>query len=262
MKNYFLKIIALIFVVGIFFTACTEDFKPDSSTAKDNIMTQNILLEIFELVNNNTVTYNSEKSFLYDTTCFSKTIDTLEDGMFRLTITFDKENCDFEDNFERKGQIITVFEENWFEDKNKILTTTFNNFSINDAAITGEIQIEFMLFESLTQKHKITANNLKINFPDKTEIICSGNLLRHIKEENKIEINSEYSGKGRNGSAYTTLGEKIIKDYSCDQKQATSGRFTITKTDSGDVIILDFGEGECDGEYIITENGTTVSVSQ
>jgi len=39
MKNYFLKIIALIFVVGIFFTACTEDFKPDSSTAKDNIMT-------------------------------------------------------------------------------------------------------------------------------------------------------------------------------------------------------------------------------
>ncbi len=262
MKKNLSKIITLIFVVGIFLTACTEEFKPDSSTAKDNVMAQDILLEIFELVNNNTANYNSEKSFLYDTSCFSKTIDTLEDGMFRLTLTFDKEDCDFEDELERKGQIITIFEENWFEDKNKILTTTFNDFSIDDAVITGEIKIEFVSFEALTQKHKITANYLKIRFPDKTEINCSGNLIRHIKEDNKIELNSEYSGLAKNIEAYTTLGENIRTDLSCDKKQSTSGRFTITKTNSGDVLIVDFGDGECDGEYTVTQNGTTVSVVQ
>jgi len=260
MKKGITKIITIIFVAGIIFNSCTEDFKPDSSTAKDNVMLQNILIEIFELVSNNTVSNNTTKLLINDSSCYSKTIDTLDDGTFRLTITFDKEDCEFDDGQERKGQIITTFEENWFEDKNKTITTTFNNFSIDEATITGEIKIEFIRFESLTQKHKITANNLKITLPDDTKITCSGNIERHIIDNNKIKINSEYSGTAKNGSKYTTLGEDIITDFSCEQKQSTSGRITITKTDTGDVVLVDFGDGECDDEYIVTQNGTTVSV--
>jgi len=97
MKKGITKIITIIFVAGIIFNSCTEDFKPDSSTAKDNVMLQNILIEIFELVSNNTVSNNTTKLLINDSSCYSKTIDTLDDGTFRLTITFDKEDCEFDD---------------------------------------------------------------------------------------------------------------------------------------------------------------------
>ncbi len=271
MKKDFLKIFVLIFVFGAFLTACQEEFKPDTETAEDNARAENALGDVFALVSNNT-SGDGGKSFLEDTTdeCFTRVIDTLEDGTFRLTLTFDSTGCDSGDGVIRKGQIITTFAGNWFEDKTKIVTTTFNNFSRDDVVLTGEVKIEFLGLENLKPRHQLTATGMKLSFPDGKEITWSGTrtvkwlsgfLTRRIRKDDKIEINSEYAGVGRGGSSYTTLGENLVKDFACEYKQPVSGRFTITKPETGDVLTIDFGAGECDGEYTVTQNGTTVSIA-
>lgn len=262
--------IIILTITVIFINSCQEAFSPDTITAEDNAKIENLLNDMFTLVSS-TANEDSEqlRSQRIDSECTERQLDTLDDGVLKLTLTYDENGCETENGLIRKGQIITFFQRDWIQNKELSITTTFKDFYINDSKITGEIKIEYLGVEGLHPKYKQTATNMTISLPEEKQISWSGSrevkwlsgfLTRQNRNDDKIEINSSYTSNNRNGESYASKGENLIKDFSCEFPQIIAGKITIKKLDTEESeLIIDFGNEECDADYTITQNGVTVT---
>ncbi len=262
------KLFFFILIMGFFFASCQQEFQPDIKIANENERAEKTLNSIFVFVMENTV---DQENALFDEPCITKLVENLEDDFVKLTATYDSIGCIGKDEIKRRGQIVAVYRNNWFDDLNKDVIVTFNNFSQDDVLITGEIKITFFGLKDLKPEHELIATRMRLVFPDDKEFNWSGthyviwregHLTIHDKKDDIIEINSELSGVNTSGETFTTYGEQLIEDFSCSYRQFISGEYTITKTGSGDLVKINYGTGECDGEYIVSQNGVNVSVGQ
>ena len=272
MKKIVLSILSIIFILSMFLISCEEEgtFDPDTVTAEDNARAEGVFGDIFALTSNNTSEEGGGKALLGDSTdCFDVdiVIDTVA-GTRTMTLTFDEAGCDLGDGVIRKGQIIAVYEPNWFSGAGKTVTTTFNEFSRDNNVVNGTIEIVFLRLDGLKPVHKITATDMSITLEDGKTIAWSGErtikwlngfLTRRNRKDDILEINSEITGTNRNGEAYTSLGVNVVKDYTCEYKMPVSGTINITK--GTDIMSVDFGNGDCDCEYVLTQNGVSVTLT-
>lgn len=265
MKTNYLKFfLGVIAILGITFWACeTTEFDPDSATAQDNARAEGSIIDVFGLVSSNAdEDGGGEKSATLE--CY--TVDFSRDtasGIRTLIITFDSLGCEIDGSVYR-GQINTAIDGNWFE-VGSTMTTTFNNFSKDSVIHTGTMVATYTSNDNLTPIHNITATNMKLEFPNGKTITwtaereikwLAGYLTRKNRADDKLQINGTLTGVNKAGENFTSVSTNLIKEPAC--QLFVSGTIVITK--GLDIINIDFGDGECDGEFTVTQNNYDVVV--
>jgi hypothetical protein len=269
-------ILAALFAVAIAFTSCRKDediVKPDftNRSATDNATAENMFADVFkqasdgmehakQTVEGNHSSYDALNSNVsitidpYDLTTFPKTI----------TLDFGSANALCDDGYYRRGKVVIVTT-GWYRDSGTVITVTPENYYVNDNFVEG--------MESLTNKGHNAAGNLNYDyFVDGTVTTTDGIISWHSERNNEwiegesTELNPWDDVYLVTGSAYGTNAEG--EDYTMNitsplRVQAgcrwiTAGVLVIQ---SGNYqLIVDYGDGNCDGLVTVTYNGTDYQI--
>lgn len=266
-KKFLFLILGFSVIFGITFFACEEpSINPDSETAKQNARAEGSIIDVFGFVSSNADGGGkaiNEECYTLD---FNHDVTT---GIRTLSITFDEAGCTINDVV-FKGEIeAEIINGSWFEVGSQ-MTITFENFERDGYGLSGTIVALYERNEGeniteLVPVQTITTTDMVQTYPDGKTFAWSG--TREIKwlsgfftklnrSDDKIEINANITGTNLAGEAFTSVSESLIKNPDCDQ--FVSGTVTITK--GTDIITINFGNGECDGEFSVTQGGVSINI--
>jgi len=211
----------------------------------------------------------------------ARTTEDIADDRFSCAdVTMDRESktiiVDFGPGCEgprgriRSGVIRISYSGFWLRPGSEI-TTTLENFSIDGRQIEGTRTVTNITTNG-APKHQITLTGGKITFLDGTEATREVNRIRKwvradnpLNDEFHILAESSASGVNRNGKDYqVTIEEDLVYKIRCRQDLTylpVSGVKVITTGDN--LIVMDFGDGECDNIITASFNGVirTIEVS-
>lgn len=267
-KNLLKTALGILLLSGISFFSCEDpQFNPDTSTAQDNARAEGSIIDVFGLVSSNAD--GGGKSLKADSACYDIdfTLDSVS-GVRNLVITFDTAGCTINDII-YKGKISSVIHGNWFE-VGSTLTTTFENFERDGIKIGGTITATYDSLAGTgldkTPIHTITSTDMVQTYTDGKTVTWSGTteiqwlsgyFTRRDRSDDKLLISGNTTGTNRSGEAYASISTDLLKEPLC--KLFVSGTVTITK--GIDVLTINFGNGDCDGEFTVTQNNVTVTVT-
>jgi hypothetical protein len=170
----------------------------------------------------------------------------------------------------RSGVIRISYSGFWLRPGSKIITT-LENFSIDGRQIEGTRTVTNITSNG-APKHQITLSGGKIIFLDGRVVTREVNRIRMwvradnpLNDEFHILAESSASGVNRNGIEYqVTIEEDLVYKIRCRQVLTylpVSGVKVITVGDN--LIVMDFGDGECDNIITASFNGVirTIEVS-
>ena len=207
----------------------------------------------------------SSQSTMSDTTCATVSIDTAyatNGANGRITIDFGETNCEGKDGRNRRGIIYVEYTGKYRSPGTKI-TTTFDNFFVNDNQIEGTKVVE----TQSRDVYNVTVSNAKITFTDNTTITWESTRTRTWVEGNELtiadalniwndvyEINGTASGVGRYGRSFTVDIDQLTLKLECWLSAIfapVSGTITVTPEGFNDRV-LDYGDGTCDKKGTLT----------
>jgi len=170
----------------------------------------------------------------------------------------------------RSGVIRISYSGFWLMPGSEI-TTTLENFSIDGRQIEGTRTVTNITSNG-APTHQITLTGGRIKFLDGTEATREVNRIRKwiradnpLNDEFHILAESIANGVNRNGIEYqVTIEEDLVYKIRCRQDLIylpVSGVKVITTGDN--IIVMDFGDGECDNIITASFNGVirTIEVS-
>lgn len=202
---------------------------------------------------------------LSDTTCATVTLDTAysaNGAKGRITIDFGDVNCEGADGRNRRGKIYVEYTGKYRSTGTKI-TTTFDNFFVNDNQLEGTKTVETVNRDV----YNVDVTGAIITFTDGTTITWESSRVRTWVEGNALtladafniwndiyEINGTASGVGRYGRTFTVDIDQLTLKLECWLTAVfapVSGTITVTPQDFDDRV-LDYGDGTCDKKGTIT----------
>ncbi|MBN2892832.1 MAG: hypothetical protein JXL97_13270 [Bacteroidales bacterium] len=268
MKNLFKFSFLLVFLT-LLFIGCQPTTQPDQATGNDARHADLAVSDVFAFSTGET---GGGKLFI-DTACY--TVETVinADTSRTTTITFD-ETCALDDGIIRGGQIIINWELGWIWDSTKVTTVTFNNFSRDGDVLAGELELRFLkgsIAQGTKPTHEIVEKGMSLILANEQGTTTwegtrtiewqSGILTLADKTDDVKLVDIYKDGINRNGEHYIAEGNSIRLDQTCGEgAKLTSGTLTITK-DDGTETLVDFGDGECDDIFSVTQNGVTIEIN-
>lgn len=269
-------ILAALFAVAIAFTSCRKDedvAQPDftNRSATDNATAENMFNDVFKqatdgMENAKQTVEGNRSSYDALNTNASVTIDPYDLTTFPKTITIDfgsvNEMCN--DGNYRRGKVVIVTT-GWYRDSGTVITVTPDNYYVNDNLIEG--------MESLTNNGHNTAGNLNYDyFVDGTVTTTDGIIYFHSERNNEwiqgestilnpwddvYLVTGSANGTNAEGEDYTmTITSPLRVQVGCHW--VTAGILVIQ---SGNYqLIVDYGDGNCDGLVTVTYNGTDYQI--
>jgi hypothetical protein len=199
--------------------------------------------------------------------CFTVTVSPRTPGVFPKTVTTDfGTGCRGRDGKLRKGKIVTVYTGPMFVPGKKA-TTTFVNYSVDSFKIEGTHEVE----NTSTSNHrswtvkvtggKITNTNTnawKSWNSNKTIEQTEGNGTPHFPMDDVFKITGNASGSNSAGSSWTSaITDPLIKKFSC--RWIVKG--IVTTTRNGNTATLNYGNGACDNQAVLTINGVSHNIT-
>jgi len=169
----------------------------------------------------------------------------------------------------RSGKIIITWQTGWRNDSTKQASVSFDNFARDGLVLSGNVK--FQLLSTAEPKYKFVENNMSLTFTTAEIITWEGTRTvewqagfdtYYDRTDNVTKVNFTKSGVNRAGIAYTTTGVDLIMDNQCGQGKTKITAGTITNEKEGVVTIFNFGNGECDDTFTITQNGITITINQ
>lgn len=155
-----------------------------------------------------------------------------------------------------------------FWQKNAVITTTFENFSIDGNNIYGTRKIENLgLNENDNHMFKTTLSDGKIEFVDGSEIVRSSEFIKTWVRganmmEDELHLTGNASGTNRKGIQYTMeIVDALIYKATCKHQGfpiAVKGQKIFTVGDKE--ISVDFGDGSCDNILTISHDGRSKDI--
>lgn len=267
MKNL-IKFSFLAVIVSIFAISCEPTPNPDQATGKDVRHADLAISDVFAFSTGET---GGGKAFSSDSALYDVETVINPDTSRTTTITFDGVST-FEDGSIRGGQIIINWEFGWFLDSTKTTTVTFNDFSRDGNVVSGELELRFLkgsIAGGTKPTHEVVEKNMKLVYATGETTTWEG--TRTVKWESGIAtirdrtddvklVDLFKDGTNRNGEHYIAEGTSLRIDNTCEGKaKMTSGTFTITK-DDGTETLVDFGDGECDDIFTVTQGSMTITI--
>jgi hypothetical protein len=276
MKTRNISLLVLLFAANFFlFTACNKD--NNTTNTKETAVDQNSILaeRTFNDIGNYTSTAMSAgKSMLKsgqtvmspDASCLQISLDLTSEPN-RLILDFGTVNCMCEDGFNRRGKIIVSFASG-FNDSLTTLTTTLENFAVNDNVINGT--------RILKNKGHNAAGNLNWDVTvDGSIVLASGEgtityQAAHNTEliegentpaytDNVYSITGSANGTAITGQAFSMLiTTPLISKMTCGY--FVSGIVDITPA-AEPLRTLNYGNGDCDNKATITVSGVTFEIT-
>lgn len=208
----------------------------------------------------------------------ARTTEDIADERFSCAdVTIDRENktididfgtgCEGPGGRTRSGTIRISYTGFWLRPGSKI-TTTLEDFSIDGRQIEGTRTVTNITSNGIPT-HQITLTGGRISFLDGTEVTREVNRIRQwirsdnpLNDEFHILEQSSASGINRNGREYqVTIEEDLVYKNRCRQDLIflpVSGVKVITTGDN--LIVMDFGDGECDNIITASFNGVIQTI--
>ena len=269
----------MFFLIAAFVTSCNEDDTQVGFTDSQNVASEVSTDSFYEDAEDISSTaamapdnaLGGRSSGLDDRFCdnvkiiMMKKVATNPDT---IVIDFGTSCVDPRGNF-RKGKIIIVFSAGRLQVGSSI-TTTFDNFSVNDVKIEGTRTVKLTSINPVI--HEITLESGKITWTDKTTATRTAHHFRkwdtkgtvdRLDDEMSLLKDGTASGTNRTGKTYDMQITKDIVFKSSCFKQKTflpvSGE-KIIEID-GKSMLVNFGEGICDNLVKVTVNGVTKEVT-
>jgi len=180
--------------------------------------------------------------------CVTITRDKPDDADFPITITIDYgDGCSaWMYNVVKSGKIIiTIW--GWLHEEGSQRIVTFEDFYVNDNHIEGV----FTYTNLGNASYSCTLVGGKITTPEGDEITRDSERVRtrisgedtDERRDDVFEITGNAHGKTADGTEYSMeITTPLVRSWDCFW--ITSG--TIEKTINETVIVIDFGDGECD----------------
>lgn len=268
MKKLF-KMSFFIALVSIAVLGCNDkDFTPDRATGKDVTLADLAVSDVFTFTTS--VTSGGGKATSDFDDCYDLDINVTE-GI--TTITF-KENAEFPDGIKRSGKIIINWHPGWLTDSTKSVSVSFDKFKRDGNQLEGKISFMFTsagnVIEAITKPgYKFIEENMILTLADNKGMVkWSG--VTNIKWDNGFStilnrFDDEFlldvvkNGVNRNGEEYKVASTNVKIISSCGNvAEAVSGKSVISK--GSNQIIINYGDGQCDNSYTITQNGVTITV--
>jgi hypothetical protein len=218
MKNTIFKLIAIFFVISSISFACNEKetvslTDEDYLTTTDNVYSERVLYDIFNIVNKGITTTKSAQSC----PAFSWNNNV-------LTIIYPVDGCTGTDGVKRSGTIIATFNVGfdyvWSLGDN--VTITFDNYSMLDNSITGTLVMTCTSNQPM--KFRISSENMQIALSE-TETMSWKTTLDYTMLEGLAtvddltddvwQIDGSASGINANGKNFTRVATALEKYPDC-----------------------------------------------
>lgn len=202
---------------------------------------------------------------LSDTTCAILSIDTsysVNGAKGRITIDFGSTNCVGVDGRNRRGKIFVDYTGKYRTIGTKI-TTTFDNYYVNDVKVEGSKVVE----TETREIYNVTVTGGKLTFTDNTIITWQSDATRTWTEGNSTDfadiwniwndvhvLNGTASGVGRFGQSFDVDIDNITLKLACWLEGVfapVEGKIKV-KPENFDDIVLDYGDGACDKKGTVT----------
>lgn len=249
---------------AFFFSSCKKETLQD---AVDNLVTGQDLSTAQTIMENDEDEIVGDEIGFRGGACVVKTFSAAA-GVYPQTITLDfGAGCEGKNGHIRKGKLIVNVSADP-KSNGAIIVVNPSDFYVDDIKVEGTRTWTNLGYDANNNKslsRKVVGG--KLTFPsgktatfESTEFIVqtAGGSTKLNKTDDVYEISGSRTGINRNGKAFTaTVGKPLIKNGSC--QYIVSGTINISK--DGASRSLDYGNGDCDSEGILTlSNGTTRTV--
>ena len=186
-----------------------------------------------------------------------------------MIIDYGSENClDGEYGKLRRGEIIVIYTGK-YRDSSSVMTTTFNDYHVNNNLVEGErIVTNQGRNGSGNVWFTIEVNNASINTSNGTinwESILEREWVSGITtfdepDDDSYSITGSASGNGVNGNNFTmTITDPLKLDLGCWPSCIKSGEAKISPSGYSNRII-NYGDSICDCNIDVIINGTTYPI--
>ena len=148
-----------------------------------------------------------------------------------------------------------------------VKTATFENYTVGERKIEGTKTITYQGKVNGLPQWSVTLKDGKVTFKNgktitidytRTRVMIEGFATPYNTIDDVYQINGDGSGINRNGLAYTTTLENVVKAVACPYFK--SGTETIVCEKKTKVITYNGGDS-CDPNVTITVNGKTKKVN-
>ena len=254
MKKTFLA----LSILSVLLYACEEDVmdNPSTQASEDHLTAESIFDEIGRIVEEGLQANGKSQA------CPSYSL--LNDNT--LIIDFGSTNC-LHNGKLRKGKINITYTGN-YRDSLSVITTTFDNYYVNNNLIQGERVVTNqgrnnsgnMWFTIEVNNANITTTNGTINWEsNRIREWVNGQNTYNI-DDDRYQITGSANGNGVNGNAFTmTILDPLNVDLGCLSSSSCiikSGTAKISPSGYPDRII-NYGDSLCDCNVDVIINGTT-----
>ena len=266
--------LALPFLVGaiIFLGSCSKDnpANPTFTTVQDDAYAESIFDNVTSLTNEaydlSSTSFKSTEGRVFLSNCATVSLDTTAFPRV-LTIDFGDTNCLGNDGRYRRGKILVSFTGR-YRKPGTIITTTFDNYYVNDNQIEGTkvvtnngLNDERHMTWTISVNGVITLANGKGTITwksQRTREWVKGNDTPHARWDDVYLITGQASGERANGLKWTRkITNPLRVELAC--RFIVSGTVEI-KPEGKPMRTLDFGDGECDNLATVTVNGKTYTI--
>lgn len=282
MKTNFLKLLALMCVIGLFIIPSCKDKDDDDDTtldtdtqsAIDNSFAEDAVSQAFSTVNQ----YGLNEAGIKSSTqkCVTITVTPAwPDTTFPKTMEINfGTGCADHNGVIRKGIINAVFylqSGHWHNaTPGDSVTIEFDNYYVSDIKREGTITVT-VNNPNPGPSHTVVAENCKLIFTN--EDVVSWNAERTVDwiegftticpedsciEDDAFRFSGNSNGVNRNNLAYTVeITTPLIKAMNC--KWFSEGVFNLTPAGHA-TRTVDFGDGTCDNKATVTIAGITINI--
>ena len=278
--NYLLKLLSIAIVVSTVFMSCqkdedpiVEEEKPDTQSLDDNSDAESEFDDIFSLsedvmdANKSSMDKGGQGTLgtLGDTTCATVSIDTAystNGAKGRIVIDFGTTNCIGNDGKERRGKIYVDYTGR-YRTVGTVITTTFDNFFVNDNQVEGVKTVTRSSSTELT----IEVADAKITWTDATTTLWESSRTRTWTEgtatlfnifDDVYTVNGTSSGTNRLGTTFDVEIIDVTLKLECWLSSIfypVAGSITVTPTGADYPREVSYGDGTCDKDVTFTVNG-------
>ncbi len=222
------------------------------------------------------VFYNRMDTLTPVPACYTVTIDHPGPSFFpvKITIDFGQTGCTGPDGPVRKGKVITTYSAR-LTNPGAVANTEFDNFYVDNVKVEGDLRIantatnaNDRIFELKVTDGKLTWTNGDYTKWNSTRTITQ---LTGIQTPGPVDDIIKIEGTAQGQALRTNLlvawqssiTEPLIRRFTC--RYIVRGKMSSTRinsnTNSPWTAILDFGNGPCDNQALLTINGQSTQIT-
>jgi len=265
---------ALPFLAGIIFFlgSCSKDTTtaPTFTTVQDDAYAESIFDNVTSLTDEayslSSSNFKSTEGRVFLSNCATVSLDTTAFPRV-LTIDFGDTNCLSNDGRYRRGKILVSFTGR-YRKPGTIITTTFDNYYVNDNEVEGTKVVTNNGFNDARHMSWTISVNGVITLAggkgtitwksQRTREWVEGSDTPHNRWDDVFLITGQASGNRANGLSWARKITNPLKvELAC--RFIVSGTVEI-KPEGKPMRTLDFGDGECDNLATVTVNGKTYTI--